>query len=540
MVTLGLLLAGGWWVTSRRVEAADRSAARRAATQRVALVRADASAVAVWLQTARGQLLGLAGGLSPWSGSGAQLAAAPRLLDGLVGSGVFDDGALIVDRSGTVLSADSRHLEEVGLARPAPAPGPGGVGFSPLSVDPLEHRLDMVMAAPLAGDSGALLEGRTRLPGGSLAAVLGGLRAPAGTRLAVLDPAGEDLTGPPPLQAGVPPALRYLGPRRLARAGRAGILDVRSGAGDRLAAAYAPAGQGWAVVVTQPAGSWASAPGAPWRAMAPALAATLAVALLAAVVLEADRVRLVRRLEGARATFLTAASHELRTPLTAIRGFSQLISGPDPLPTARLEEMAVSISRQSAVLEHLIERLLVGARLQGGGTPALRREPVDLVPVLTRVAEHHQGIAPLHQLVLRSPEELWVRGDAQALEQSVSQVVENAVKYSPGGGRVLITAWRRRRGAELSVRDEGVGLPQSLGWRGRRRIFDVLTQTERPGSRVYDEGGLGIGLFIASSLLARMGGSIRAMPPRAVGAEFRIRLVAAQPPSAPLPESRPQ
>jgi signal transduction histidine kinase len=103
-------------------------------------------------------------------------------------------------------------------------------------------------------------------------------------------------------------------------------------------------------------------------------------------------------------------------------------------------------------------------------------------------------------------------------------VLENAIKYSPAGGLIEVTAGRRGRRVEVVVTDPGVGPPAS--WGRQRRIFQVLSQSEKPQGRVHDEGGVGMGLFITSQLLTRMGGSIRAVPHRPNGAEFHLRFVA--------------
>jgi two-component system cell cycle sensor histidine kinase PleC len=101
--------------------------------------------------------------------------------------------------------------------------------------------------------------------------------------------------------------------------------------------------------------------------------------------------------------------------------------------------------------------------------------------------------------------EIAVVGDRQALGQALDQIVDNAVKYSPAGGDVAMRARLRGRRVELTVEDEGVGLPSD-----HSRIFEPLTQGEEVDGRVHDEGGVGVGLYIARAMVEAMGGTVRA------------------------------
>jgi len=526
----GVASGGSWLWTSHRVKQADASLTAQRTAARIALVRADAATVATWLSTAVGQVARLSGQLSPWTGSGAQLSSAPQVLDrGLAGADELDHGVLVTDRAGVVVAADSADAILVGLVRSYGAPPPA-LGAVSLATDNLQHSTDVVIRVAVPGPAGgAVVIGRSMLASGGLGRAVARLVGAPGSTLAVLDPAGDDInvTGGAAPTLGLPPEPQYAAAMAGSGAGGPGLADLSGEGSTRLAVAYSPAGWGWTVVVSQPLGVWAQPADSPWRALAFPMGAILLVLVVLVLLLELDRPRLDRKIEVAKRSFLTIAGHELRTPLTTIRGFSQLLtSAGGRLPEAQRRELIDSIGQQAQVLEHLVERLLTGAQLEAGVAPSVARQPVGLNRHLERAVEHHQALSPIHQIELHAEEGLTVIGDADALDQVLGHVIENAVKYSPAGGPVEVRAWRRGRRVEVSVSDQGVGLPAGR-WRNSRRIFEMLAQSESPEARVHDEGGVGMGLFISSQLLARMGGAIRAVPNRPVGAEFRIRLAAA-------------
>jgi len=527
VVLAGAAAAGSWLWISHRVRQADSALTTQRTSARAALVKADAATVSTWLSTTVGQMAGLAAQLAPWTGSGSELGSAPAVLDrGLAGADDLDHGAFVTNPAGVVLAADSNDADLVGLVRNY-GPPPPGLGPVTVATDNLQHRTDVVIRIAIPGPGGGTLVGRSALPLGSLGRALARLVSAPGSTLAVLDPVGDVISPTALPTLGVPPEPQYVAAMARAGTGGSGLADLSGEGGTRLSVAYSPAGWGWTVVVSQPLSTWTQPADSPWRAMTFPAAAVLLVLVLLILWLELDRVRLARQVEVAKRSFLTIAGHELRTPLTTIRGFSQLLtSAGGRLPEAQRRELIDSIGQQAQVLEHLVERLLTGAQLEAGVTPSVARQPVGLNRPLERAVEHHQALSPIHQIELHAEEGLTVLGDADALDQVLGHIIENAVKYSPAGGPVEVEARRRGRRVEVTVRDQGVGLPAGR-WRNSRRIFEMLAQSESPEARVHDEGGVGMGLFISSQLLARMGGSIRAVPGRPVGAEFRIRLTAA-------------
>ena len=152
-----------------------------------------------------------------------------------------------------------------------------------------------------------------------------------------------------------------------------------------------------------------------------------------------------------------------------------------------------------------VDRLLIAADIQRGANLRLEKKPVALADVVADVVDGFQPIAPLHTFSVDVPDEVTVLGDRKALAQAVDQLVDNAVKYSPAGGAVIVRAQGMSRRVQLTVEDEGVGLPSDFS-----RIFEPLTQGEEVDRRVHDEGGVGVGLYIARAMVEAMGGSVRA------------------------------
>jgi signal transduction histidine kinase len=211
-----------------------------------------------------------------------------------------------------------------------------------------------------------------------------------------------------------------------------------------------------------------------------------------------------RRAIESRDAFLAMLGHELRNPLGAIRlAIAALERKTDE--HARPMELRV-LARQSSHLARLVDELLDVARVTHGKV-VLRRARLDLVEVVRRAFETLEGRAVEHGLGYEldvEPREVWVNGDPQRLEQVFSNLLTNAIKYTPAGGRVR--ALVRVEGAEavVSVADTGIGIAsEMLG-----RVFEVFTQIEPSPDR--SQGGMGLGLALVERIVALHGGVVEA------------------------------
>ncbi len=230
-----------------------------------------------------------------------------------------------------------------------------------------------------------------------------------------------------------------------------------------------------------------------------------------------------RRAIEARDQFLAMLGHELRNPLSAVQFATDLIMRRS-VTDSWVVKHADTIDRQTAHLNRLVDDLLDVSRVTSGKV-VLRKETTGLGPLVQRCVESLQTMADAHGLALelhRAPVEISVEGDVVRLEQVVINLVTNAIKYTPRGGRIDITLDReepdeeREGGAVLVVRDTGVGIPSDH----LESIFDVFSQAPTGLDRA--KGGLGLGLTLVRALVgdARRHGRRRAARAMGRGASF--------------------
>jgi signal transduction histidine kinase len=205
-----------------------------------------------------------------------------------------------------------------------------------------------------------------------------------------------------------------------------------------------------------------------------------------------------RTLERRQRQFIAMAAHELRTPVTSILGFSQLLQRREPE-----NRHVATIARQAASLDRLINDLIDSSRVEGGGLE-LRRERVDLVELARDIVEQIQPLSEEHPIRLKAPpnpvEGHW---DRERLGQVIQNLLVNAVKYSPGGGEIVVSVDAQGDNARLRVQDRGVGVSPGV----LPRLFDAFYRVERTARMVR---GLGLGLHISRSLVEAHGGQIAA------------------------------
>jgi signal transduction histidine kinase len=233
-----------------------------------------------------------------------------------------------------------------------------------------------------------------------------------------------------------------------------------------------------------------------------------------------------------RDAFLATLGHELRNPLGAIRNALEIIDRVRSPSDAEVKERVI-LRRQSHHLAHLVDDLLDVARVTSGKI-VLRRETMNLGEVVRRGVEAVElGDRSGHDVRVEvTKEALYVDGDPVRLEQVVSNLLTNALKYTPTGGAIEISFRREGAQAVLEVRDEGVGLAPDM----ISRVFDLFSQAERTLDR--SQGGLGIGLTLVRRLVELHGGTIEATSEGVGrGSSFRVQIPLA---SAPQPARRSQ
>lgn len=253
---------------------------------------------------------------------------------------------------------------------------------------------------------------------------------------------------------------------------------------------------------------------------------TLGITTLAIAAFAGEHRLAIRDAESAsraKDQFLALLSHELRNPLQAIGSAAEILRG-HPLPPAALQASEI-VRRQTAHLSHLVGDLLDFERMIEGKTHLVQR-PLDLSDIVRRCVETAKaaGKAKRHAIEL-SLISVWVNGDPDRLVQVVTNLLTNALKYTPDGGVVRISVSTIGDHGLLVVEDNGVGMHDDL----ISHIFEPFTQGERTLDR--RQGGLGLGLTLVRRLVELHGGSVEAQskgPAR--GSEFLVRLPAISPP----------
>lgn len=230
-----------------------------------------------------------------------------------------------------------------------------------------------------------------------------------------------------------------------------------------------------------------------------------------------------REVERMKRHFLSRVGHELRTPLTPLIGYSQMLAGRD-LPPERARAVYGSILSSAKRLERIVEMLEFFASLDAG-RQVLRPEPVDVRDVITGVVDRwDQASGERHTLSKRiSRETPQVMVDGRWLGRAVDELVDNAIKFSPSGGRVTVTAGLAEEApgmVEIAVRDQGVGMsPEQV-----ESAFAEWTQGDESDTRSY--GGLGLGLALVQRVAEHHGGRVTCTTSPGKGATFSILLPA--------------
>ena len=226
------------------------------------------------------------------------------------------------------------------------------------------------------------------------------------------------------------------------------------------------------------------------------------------------------RVAQLQADFVAAVSHEFRTPLTTIRQLSELLARDRVSTPARRQEFLETVVHESDRLHRLIENLLDFGRMESGRLE-LRFAPVDVGALLLDVvaAARNDGTSGAHVVEMDvQPNLPAVRGDRDALAHVVSNLLDNAVKYSPGRDRVWVTATNGGGRVGISVRDCGLGIPVDE----QREIFQKFVRGAAPISARIK--GTGIGLAMAKLIVDAHGGTIGVESAPGEGSTFSVAL----------------
>jgi len=225
----------------------------------------------------------------------------------------------------------------------------------------------------------------------------------------------------------------------------------------------------------------------------------------------------IRALE-VKEEFVASVSHELRTPLTSIHGFISLVMDRDDLPAEVVHQLGVVV-RNVDRLDRLVSDLLQTAQLERG-LVHLVRERTDIAALVRQSIEAARPALEAAGLTLvsRVPKTLVLRVDPQRFAQVVDNLVSNAVKYTPSGGRVEVDLDVTHDRVELVVADTGIG----ISMRDRAHVFSRFFRTRHAAQRSIQ--GIGLGLSITKAIVDSHGGRIEVESEEGRGSTFRVRL----------------
>ena len=231
----------------------------------------------------------------------------------------------------------------------------------------------------------------------------------------------------------------------------------------------------------------------------------------------------LQRADRVRRQLLADVSHELMTPLTAIRGYLETLAMPVVVRDEATRERYIRIvTEESLRLEAIIGDLLDLARLEGGGVE-IETGDVPVAWLFERVVERHGVLTSQRGVTMTTaiePGTEHVRGDGRRLEQVLQNLVANAVRHTPDGGRVAVTASRVSDGVRLRVEDTGPGIPPEH----LPLVFDRFYKADQ--ARLSASAGSGLGLSIVKAIVERHGGRVSASAGTGGGARFDVVLPA--------------
>ena len=227
----------------------------------------------------------------------------------------------------------------------------------------------------------------------------------------------------------------------------------------------------------------------------------------------------VQRMDKMRADFVANASHELKTPITAIRGFAETLIEDEAIERQTQQRFIRKIHGQSIRLSDLVSELLALSRLESND--AAFNTQVDLQQIVQRVCDNLQAVAQSHQVMLdldTKGQPIMLLGDENALGQMVTNLIDNAIKYTPAMGHVHVVIKVDASTALLSIKDDGIGIDEA----NQERIFERFYRVDK--ARSQSLGGTGLGLAIVKHIVQSHKGSLKLKSKLNQGSTFVIKI----------------
>lgn len=218
-----------------------------------------------------------------------------------------------------------------------------------------------------------------------------------------------------------------------------------------------------------------------------------------------------------QARFVSDASHELRTPIAVIRGYADLLDRWGKTDEKILEESIEAIKSESESMQHLVEQLLFLARGDSGRTP-VNMSDFDITDMMKEVWEESVMIDQAHSYRFEDGGDVPARGDISLIKQAARILIENASKYTPEGGEIVLRSLVSDGHPAFSVQDSGIGISES----DIPHIFERFYRSD--DSRSKQTGGSGLGLAIARWIVERHGGRFEVISRKDIGTRITVIL----------------
>ena len=245
--------------------------------------------------------------------------------------------------------------------------------------------------------------------------------------------------------------------------------------------------------------------------------AAAALTTVEAFARQRQAVEQLERLNRAKSEFVSIVSHEFRTPLTGIQGFSEMMRD-EELGLEEMREYAGDINKDAQRLNRMIDEMLDLDRMESGRM-TIHPVPMDLNAVVEEAVGRVRPNAPNHTLTVELQSDLpRIKADADRLTQVTSNLLNNAVKYSPTGGRITVTTRAEGDQLRLDVRDEGLGIPAEA----LETIFERYSRVDSQATK--DIPGTGLGLPIVRQIVQLHGGKVWAESELGRGSVFHVLL----------------
>jgi signal transduction histidine kinase len=224
-------------------------------------------------------------------------------------------------------------------------------------------------------------------------------------------------------------------------------------------------------------------------------------------------------LEKQKDEFVGIASHELKTPVTSIKVYAEVLL--EKFREANDEENAALVKKMEAQIDRLtdlIHRLLDTTKI-AEGLLSLHLSGFDINDLIREEVDDMQRLSKKHQLVFIPDTEVEsVTADRDRITEVLVNFISNAVKYSPKGGEITISTRKTGTGVQVTVSDSGIGIPpEQLPY-----VFDRLFRVQHSGMHSFP--GMGLGLYIASEIIRRHGGTVSALSEPGKGSQFSFTL----------------